>query len=454
MRVRIREVIATNGIRDGVANGAYGVADYLSQPLIMFWAAPFLLHTLGAAQYGLWMLIMAIVGSAGAISAGFGTAAIKYVATYKGREDWEKVVGSIRCSLTLNLLFGCVLGLVIIAVAPVSVRYLFRIDSTLSTHAVAGLRLGGIVVLVRSLECVFAASLRAYQRYDVAVRISVISRTVVVLASVLLAGLGFTIVSMMAVSIIVGVVSLAVHMCAARGAISGLTVLPSFDRKLLREQWHFGAYSWLQVVTGIAFNYGDRMVIAGFLGIEHLALYSICVQIAQPIHGILASGLNVVFPWASSNLASKTGDKQLSTLRSLVILNFAASAVLTTALLIISKPLLVFWMGKTFADQAWTALCVVSVGFGLVSVNIAPHYILLASGQVRYLTLLNLAATVIAMLATLICVPIVGLLGAPIGRLFYGPVTWTMFSRLGRVFSNESRPSQSPLISSSAISQV
>jgi hypothetical protein len=49
--------------RRTLLNGAYAVAEYISQPLGLLLAAPYLLHHLGAAQFGVWVLASAAVNS-------------------------------------------------------------------------------------------------------------------------------------------------------------------------------------------------------------------------------------------------------------------------------------------------------------------------------------------------------------------------------------------------------
>jgi O-antigen/teichoic acid export membrane protein len=403
----------------------------------MFLAAPFLLHSLGTSQYGLWMLITAIVGSAGALSTGFGLAAVRYVSHYRGLNNWEKVSKSIRCSVTVNLFIGTLLALFMWIAAQVVVTHVFKVEPSLRSVATLAFRISAPIVLTRSVESVLASSLRAYEHYGPAVKISTASRLSLTVISVVLGLTGHTVVAIMLATVIVSSLSLIAHFWAARKLIGEVSFIPSFDRVLLKETWHFGSYSWLQALSGLAFNQGDRLIIGAALGTSQLAVYSICVQVAQPIHGLLAAGLNVLFPWVSARHSGEHGGRYGNVLRSVVLANIFGSAILVTALTVISKPLLEFWMGPGFASQGRAVLNVLAIGFGLIAINVAPHYILLAIGQVRYLTALNIAAGAISFLTMLMLVPTLGVMGAAIGRLVYGPMTWVMFARIRPLLSIE-----------------
>src|ERR1035437_3422992 len=95
-----------------VLNGLYSVAEYLSQPLGMLLAAPYLLRHLGASQFSIWVLASAAVNSGNVLSSGFGDAAVKYVATYRGRNDSSGIARIVRGMMAINLTLG---GLVAVA---------------------------------------------------------------------------------------------------------------------------------------------------------------------------------------------------------------------------------------------------------------------------------------------------------------------------------------------------
>ena len=58
-------------MRRHITNAAYGVFDYASFPLGMLLVAPIILHKIGAAEYGLWMVATAVISAGGIIASGF-----------------------------------------------------------------------------------------------------------------------------------------------------------------------------------------------------------------------------------------------------------------------------------------------------------------------------------------------------------------------------------------------
>src|SRR5437764_8660023 len=84
---RLAALRKSRTFRASFSNSSYSVAEYLAQPASMLLAAPFLVARLGLSQYGIWMLVSAILGSIGVLSTGFGDATVKYVSAYRGRND-------------------------------------------------------------------------------------------------------------------------------------------------------------------------------------------------------------------------------------------------------------------------------------------------------------------------------------------------------------------------------
>jgi len=111
-------------------------------------------------------------------------------------------------------------------------------------------------------------------------------------------------------------------------------------------------------------------------------------------------------------------------------LNVGLAVVLCVPLVLFSELLLRLWIGAAFAQQSWLVLSVIAAGFGLLALNITGHYALLALGQVRLVSMLNLAGGSVMLVAMIVLAPRFGLVGVAVGRLLYAPVTLLMYWRL------------------------
>lgn len=421
--------------RTSLSNALHSIGDYVAQPVAMLFAARFLLHRLGFSQYGLWMLAAAAISSASLVSTGFGDAALKYASMYRGSENRAKLEQILRVNLTINLVLSSILAVLIWYGSPFAAGSLFKIDASLKVAAAIAFRIGSAILVIRSVESVFIGALRAHERYGPSVQISVVSRVTIVASACILVSRGHGIVAIMAATLALVTASAILQITAAWMVIGPISLVPALGRDAFSEVFGFGCYSWLQAVAGCIFNQADRLLIGVLLGTSAVAAYTVCIQAAQPIHGLIAAGLHFVFPHLSARLSTAQVTELKTVVRSIFWLNVVLAVALCVPLVLLSKLLLRLWIGAAFAQQSWMVLSIIATGFSLLALNVTGHYALLALGQVRLVAMLNLAGGAAMLAGMVIFAPRFGLPGAAIGRLLYGLITLVMYLRLRSILS-------------------
>jgi O-antigen/teichoic acid export membrane protein len=427
--------------RATLLNSLAAVAEYISQPLGLLLAAPYLLRHMGASQFGIWVLASAAVNSGNTLSSGFGDAAIKYVAMYRGRGDSDGIARIVRGMLSINLALSGLFAIVFWSLAPYAANHIAPADAGLQSVCVKSLRLGGLLLIARSLDGVFASTLRAFERYSPAVRITMCSRIASLLAAIILVVRGFGVVEIMLATLSIAIFAALAQGIAVRSIAAKITLLPSLHRETLSLIAGFGCFSWLQTISSVIFGQVDRLVIGLFLGAPAVAVYALCAQAAQTIHGIVSAGLHVLFPHLSSRIEAEP----LADLRRTVWTAFKANALLAVVLgaplTLLSYPILSLWMNAEFVRQGWRILSILAVGYALFSMNVTAHYALLALGRVRLVTYLNLAAGAAMLIVMLLLTPRFGVAGTACARLIAGPVTCILYLPLYRLMRSNSKHS-------------
>ena len=424
----------------GWINAFYGVADYLVLPISMLLSAPFLLTHLGTAQYGVWVLAGAAVSGSGMVSGSFGDAAIKHVGDCRGRGDWPGVVRIVRNMISINLVLSSVLAIALWYVAPYVTRHIVKVDRELQTICLRSLRIGSGLLLMRSIESVFISTLRAFEIYGSTVRISICSRTMILIFAIVLTRYGRDVVWIMVATLLISTFSTVAQAIALKKQIGTFSSLPSWHCKTISDIATFGTFSWIQAISSVVFSHADRFFVGFFIGAPAIAYYGLCVQAAQPIHGLISSGLHFLFPHLSTRLPVAP----LSEIRRKVVMAFKINVVLVGAL---SLPLIVCggrvlsaWLRPAFGPQPLLMFPIIVCSFALLGMNVTAHYALLAMGHVRVVTYLNLLAGIVMLLVMVLLVPKHGLQGAAWARLVYGPITCLSYFHLGRIWRAERHP--------------
>ena len=420
-------------------NGAYAIAEYVSQPLGLLLAAPYLLRHLGASQFGIWVLASAAVNGGNLLSSSFGDAAVKFGAMYRGRNDSAGVARVVRGMITINLALSGLFAIALWVLAPYAASHIAHIEAGLQHACTQSFRIGSLLLIVRSIDSVFACTLRAFERYGPPVRIAIFSRASALVVAIALVAHGFGVVEIMLATLCVASLAAIAQGIAVRAIAGKIVLLPSLHRETLSLIAGFGCFSWMQALSAVVFGQVDRLVIGLLLGAPAVACYALCAQAAQTIHGIAGAGLHILFP----HLSSRFETEPLAGLRHTVWIafktNLLLAAVLGAPMVLLSRPLLSLWMGADFAHQAWLTLSILGASFALFALNVTAHYALLAVGKVKLVTSLNLAAGAAMFSLMLLLTPKYGMVGTACARLITGPITCILYYPLYKLLHGQTQ---------------
>lgn len=419
--------------RQSGKNAAYSLSEYLLVPILYLVATPFFVKHLGLEQYGIWMLINSIIGVTGAINFGFGDATLRFVSMYRGRRENQAVVRVVQSSFSISLLIALVSGLVLFLCAPILVGQVFKISPTQNILAIRAFQLGAILIGVRVIEMLFGAVFRGFERYDLSAMATLAVRVSVVLSSLILIFSGFGLQTILIITLIFSLIGLLVQGSIIGKLMDAPPWIPRWDQGKIREMFGFGVYSWLQSMAGLLFSQSDRIVIGSMLGMPALGIYSVCLQLAQQVHAVLAASFSVLFPLTSRRRETADSGSLLETTKLLICLNIAAAILLALPLILFGDVVLAFWIGPSFAVQGGTILRLLAVAFLALSTNIVIYYILLGAGDVKFVSLINILAGIVCLITTIVLVPAAGLKAAAFGKFCYAAITGLSYFRLTRV---------------------
>ena len=359
-------------MKDQFANAAYGVLDYAAYPIGMLLVAPVVLHHLGPAQYGLWAIATAAVSTGGIVASGFGDANIQLVARLRGLGETRKLESVVRSMVGINFVLGIALAFAGLALSPIAARHVAASDVSLQRSCLLSLRIASILMLVRALESVSISTLRAFERYGAAVRISIAVRLLTLALAALLASNGHGTVSIMTVTLLLMLLGTCAQFFRLHQFLGAATLRPAFNREATRALFGFGFYSWVQAVAGVLFTQMDRLILGVSLGAVAVASYALCVQLAQPLFGLTAAGLHFLFPYLSGRVDTLSRAALKQTLRKAFVCNLALIAIGTILLLAFGQRLLQAWAGTAIAQTAAPFFPLVIVGSALLGLSVTP----------------------------------------------------------------------------------
>ncbi|MGE5526755.1 MAG: oligosaccharide flippase family protein [Rhodospirillaceae bacterium] len=413
-------------------NATWSTAEYLFYPLLMLAATPVLVASLGTADFGLLMLVNSVAGMGTAGSLGMGAATIKFVSSAAGRNDRAEAVEVIRTTLGLAVAGTAVVAGLVVLTAPLLARHVFE---KMGEHGQVTLALmfAAFNLMVMQIDGVFACGLRGLERFGTAARLEIGFKVAAVVISMAVAWVTRNLDAVLVAS----------GAClAASGLAKGWTLgrflgqnvlhIDFGNRTMLRTVLGFGWWNWLSGIGSLLFVHADRLLIGALIGANAVGYYAVCTQLAQQVHALPAAAMAFLFPLISRKLQTDDG-RALRRVRNYgVAVNVAISLTLGLAMMVFGPLLLALWMGRDFAANSSHILLWLTVAYFVLSLNVAPYYLLLGHDEARYVSVANLAGGGMGILAAVILLPTLGVIGAAQARLVLGLTTLANYWRLYR----------------------
>ena len=418
-----------------LASPAWSVLEYGWYPLLVFLSTPYLLRTLGAEKFGLWMLLTATIGFGAVLNVGTGAATIKQVSAGLGRADGGAIERVVRSSLAISLVGGGLLAALIFVVFWFAGDTFFEKMGDRSLVRLTG-AVAALLAWIEQIDNVFASALKGAEQFGRAARVEMASKTVQVFAAVLAVAMWGSMTALYAALVLVAIARLLAKSWVARRSLHLSSLRPTFANS--GDILHYAKWGWLQGVGGLLFGIADRLLVGSMLGAVSLAHYSVASQLAQQIHALAAAGLGVLFPRISRKLAGNNTNFPLWRITKLAMLgNFIASSGLALGLLIFGRKILSLWLGAAEAEASAEVLWYLTIAYWLLAINAAPYYILLGVGKVRFIGISCIISGIVAAFVTYSAIADVGLTGAALGRGVYAILTMVLIYPLTQIIMQE-----------------
>lgn len=399
-------------------NVVWSGVDYAVMPVGMLIATPILINYMGLEQYGLLVLINALIGFSAVFNFGFGDTALKYVSHYLNLGERERASEIVRTVSGMATVSGVVVaGLFIVAVPVLS--QVFRVQSI--PMAMEALYIAGLILPLRLFESVLIATLRGCYRYDLSTVTTALSKIVIAAAYIVLSALGFNLTALLWATVLALLGSIASLFVLSRQQLAN--VYPQLTVSAFREIVRFSSWSWVQSVAGLVYANIDRLVVSALLGPTALGIYGVCIQLAQSVHNGLSATSHSYFPRISMLNAESAGQSEdknrivgelyIQVSRTLSI----ASALAASVLVVFGYEILDLWVGQQIANDGGLVLSMLGIAFGWYTANHAvTYYTLNGMGRAGVQAFISAVAACLLTISCLLLVPVLGLLGGAVAR--------------------------------------
>lgn len=403
--------------------------------VVMFFLSPFVVHSLGQVEYGIWSLLTVLTGYMGILDLGVRASTGRHVMLYLGKEDHQAVDHTIRTSLGffsltggMVLVVGLLAGLIFpSAFSSVPAKYHGLVLILLPVMA--------INVWFSAIGAVFSTVIIAHERFDITRGIDLGVLAIRTAGTVVALKLGYGLVGLLAVIVASNLVGLLANFVMAHRVYKPFKAWPlMLSRKRVRELMGYGLAAFISAISVKIIGQTDLVIVGAAISVSAVAVYSVGATLIYYSSNFLGHIGATFFPSVQRAAArDEMGSMRWLFLRQ-VRLGMLTGILLNVGFIVFAEPFIRLWMlGPKFPEssvrQAAMVMAILAGSKLLLLPLIGAGGLLAAMGHIRVTAAITLIEAVTNLSLSIFFVLVLkwGLAGVAAGTFFARLIVRTFF---------------------------
>jgi O-antigen/teichoic acid export membrane protein len=350
-------------------NLASGWVLLVAEVAVAFVLTPFIIMKLGAAAYGVWALMISVIGYMGLIDIGIRGSVGRYVNHYMALKDSQavdEVVGTANVVLT---------GLSVVALAvafaiATHFQQLFpKTPPALLEDIRFALPLLAVGLWLSFLSSILGNLLAAREAMYLTNQFALATLALRTVAIVWALQAGHGIPALVLVTVATSALGVAISWWAVRRVFAvQVPRLVLFSAARLVEMWRYGVASFTARTAATLANDSAPVIGMWTLGPEAVAIYSVAMTLTQYARRLIDQAGSVIFPSVMKAGAIKDYDGLRSLHLRYMDLSFAIGSLVFIGAIVFSHSFLGLWVGNEYQQGA---VVVAILAFGYLMQGVA-----------------------------------------------------------------------------------
>ena len=373
MPLRFRH-IARNVFSNWVATAANMAVGFL--------LAPFIVHHLGNAAYGIWVLAISSVSYLFLLDLGMRSSVLRFVSKGHAVGDHAGASDALSAALWVRLQISGIVLLLSLGLAAIF-PLLFKMPLELIGSARLAVTIIGATTALGMFLGVFGGVVSALNRYDLQTMVTLVQLGIRVTGVMLVLKHGYGIV--------------AIALCELASAVVGNTLLVWLARRIypqlrvtlkkpqaatLRSLWSYSVYAFLTTIAIQLVYQTDNLVVGTFVSASAVTFYSIGNSLCRYTDQFAGAMTSTFVPVASTYEASGDTGRLQSLYRVGTRAMLAISLPIIVTLLFRGRTFIGLWMGPQYTKRSGTVLILLATALlfslanntaGAIAFGIAKH---------------------------------------------------------------------------------
>ncbi|TAL28757.1 MAG: hypothetical protein EPN94_00160, partial [Nitrospirae bacterium] len=377
----------------------------------------YLIKTLGKDAYGIVVLALSLVGNTNLIEAGFGLSVTKYVAEYKAKDDWKRLLEIVNTNFVVVTVIALGFCGILFVINEFLLEKIFTIPRSFLQPAKDMIRILILLSFVEFWSVSIVRVLEGFQQFSAARGMEALKWLLRLVFIIIAVEKGYGLPGVGAAYFAAGIINLAILYLFAFSRTSRLKLNILLSN---RESFKllFGFSIWIFLSKAFAFiSYRiDTIVIGIFLPLENLTYYNIAFKVFD----VLRYGFSLI----SSTLVPVTSEIAATMNKERISLLFRKASKYT---ILFMFPILIFfffhsdkaiklWVGSGFEKSVVLSQLFVASLF-LTALVSSGSEMMTGMNKLKVLVKYNGIGSLINLIGSLILVQKIGVYGVVVGTL-------------------------------------
>lgn len=392
---------------------------------------PFIIRTLGQAEYGVYKLTFAINGYILLLDLGIGNATIRYISKYRANKDKEnegKFFGVVTIYYSIIAILTFIIGLIITYGFP----YIFAKGLT-STEIELGQKLVFFTMITSAITLGTSASnniLIAYEKFGVSKCSQIVILIMRFIMSFLALKLGLGSLALVIINLILTIICRLFFVIYTLVYLKLRPIFKNINKKYIKEIIGYSSMILLQMVATQLNSSIDQILIGALVtsSASILAIYSVGSQINQYFQSIGSAFNGVLMPGVVKMVESQANEKKLTDeMIRIGRIVFMVLAPILGIFLVEGQTFVILWAGRV-NESAYLIAVILMSAYILYLTEAVGTQLLWAKNDQKEFTALKFIIVLLNIFFTATLIKWNAILGATIGTfisIFLGDIVVT-----------------------------
>ncbi len=397
--------------QNALKNSVYNFIGFLLPIVVIIFVTPIVIAHWGVKEYGVYIFLNTVVTFLGLLDLGVSTANSKHIIEYCSANQEKKLEDLIYSMNTIYFLMAIIYFLACVSIGfIIQALFIARVGSGNNYPLI--FFIVGLTSFISALFTNFGNILATIQRYDLAIKISMVFMVLSNLSMVVLVLLGYGLVPVLWAQLALAFLCGLSYLVIARKVFPVMRLKYAWAKAEIVKNYKFGISVAFNNLANSSLVHFDKLVVPIFAGSAQLTYYSVPGSIATKVSSISDTFSSLLFPITvnlnSLNQFEKIKRVYIRAIRLIIIL----SAAIALSIIFMADKILLYWLNESFVNQSTNVLILLVLTNFFLALFSPISYLLTAMGKMKFLTTSSVIMAIINIIALVVLLPRYGINGA------------------------------------------